>query len=100
MFNTGLSQAQVLANIQSKLIALRAALEAVQDLESWASGVSAADLVSLGFSTADANTLLSAMADANAVAQVYSTGQPPSTYPQASSAYVYAASQRQVIGPQ
>lgn len=100
MFTTGLTQAQVLASIQGKLVNLRNALDAVKDLYGWASGISAADLVALGFSTADAPTLLSAMADANALAQIYETGLPPSTYPQPPSAYVYAATQRQVTGPQ
>ena len=100
MFGTGLTQAQMLATIQGKLISLRNALEGVQALYGWSSGLSAADLEGIGFSPADAGALLSAMADANALAQIYAAGQPPSTYPQAASAYVYAASQRQVIGPQ
>lgn len=101
MFTTGLTQGQVLASIQAKLLNLRNALSDVQDLYGWSSGIAATDLeTDLGFNAADANALLGAIADANAVAQVYSTGQPPSTYPQAASAYVYAASQRQVIGPQ
>lgn len=100
MFNSGLTQGQVLANIQNRLSALRQALEDVENLYGWSSGVSAADLEGIGFSPSDANSILSAIADANAVGQIYATGQPPSTYPQAASAYVYAASQRQVIGPQ
>ena len=40
------------------------------------------------------------IACANALAQLYSTGLPPASYPQPPSAYVYGASQRQVIGPQ
>lgn len=100
MFTAGIDEAQVLSLVQGKLVTLRNALEAVADLHGWSSGIAASDLVSLGFSQADANTLLAAIADANAVAQIYSTGLPPSTYPQPGSAYVYAASQRQVIGPQ
>lgn len=95
-FNTGV----VAGSVQQKLIALRNALVSVQELYGWSSGVSAADLEAIGFSAADANALLSAVADANALAQIYTTGQPPNTYPQAASAYVYASSQRQVIGPQ
>ena len=48
---------------------------------------------------ADAQSVLSALADANALRQIYETGLPPATYPQPPQAYVYAASQRQVIGP-
>lgn len=101
MFTTGLTQAQVLASIQAKLLNLRNALEDVQDLYGWSSGISASDLeTGLQFSAADAAAILSAISDANAVAQIYETGLPPGTYPQPASAYVYAASQRQVIGPQ
>lgn len=100
MFAYGLTQAQLLSQVQQSLIALRNAINVVGNFESWASGISAADLTPLGFSTADANTLLSAIADAAAVAQLYKTGLPPSTYPQPASAYVYAASQTRVIGPQ
>lgn len=96
----GISMVQVAQNTQARLIALRDALSAVQDLYGWLSGVSEGDLEALGFSAGDAGALQSAVADANAVADIYSTGQPPGTYPQAASAYVYAASQRQVIGPQ
>jgi len=53
-----------------------------------------------GLSAADALTYLSAVADAAAVASIYSTGQPPGTYPQPASDYVYGATSAQVIGPQ
>jgi hypothetical protein len=95
-FNSGV----IAGNVQARLIALREALHAVADLYGWSSGVSAADLEAIGFSAADAGTLLSAISDANALAQIYATGQPPASYPQAAQAYVYAASQRQVTGPQ
>lgn len=100
MFASGLTQAQILFNIQTRLRNLRAALHDAEDLYSWSSGIAAADLVAIGFTAGDAATTLSAIADANAVVQIYKTGQPPGTYPQAASAFVYAASQRQVIGPQ
>lgn len=96
----GISMVQVASNTQARLIALREALQGVQELYAWSSGVAVAELQTLGFSATDAASLQSAIADANAVAQIYSTGLPPSTYPQPASAYVYAASQRQVIGPQ
>jgi hypothetical protein len=80
---------------------LRSALKAAQELYSWASGVSSAELVTAGFSsTADADTYLSAAADANALYQIFLTGLPPASYPQPASAYVYAASMTRVIGPQ
>jgi hypothetical protein len=100
MFDSGFSRLQILNNVQSKLVQLRAALEAVNDLYGWASGVSSADLVGIGFSQADANALLSAIADARAEYLIRTTGLPPGTYPQPASAYVYGASQNQVIGPQ
>lgn len=99
--NTELSQAQVVASIQSKLLNLRRAFQDVQALFGWTSGLAAADLATAsGYSAADAAVVLSACADANALAQIYTTGLPPGTYPQPASAYIYAASQRQVIGPQ
>lgn len=81
------------------LKAHRQALNTLNDLYQWASGVSAADLEAVGFTSADANTLLSAINDAHAEYLIHTTGQPPGTYPQAASAYVYGASQNQVIGP-
>lgn len=101
IFNSGQLNSGVIAgNVQRKLIVLRDALDDVQQLAGWASGVSGSDLQAIGFSASDATTLLSAIADANALAQIYETGLPPNTYPQPASAYVYAGSQRQVIGPQ
>lgn len=99
MFTAGMSEAGVLADIQSVLGNLRSALDAVNRVYSWSSGIAGSDLVTLGFSSADATALLSAMNDAHAIAQIYSTGQPPGTYPQAASAYPYSASQSAVIGP-
>jgi hypothetical protein len=99
--STQMTPAQVATNIQQRLLALRAALEGVEDLYGWTSGLTAADLAAAsGYSEDDAPAVLSAVADANALAQIANTGLPPSTYPQPSTAYVYAASQRQVIGPQ
>lgn len=103
MFTTGLTQAQILASIQGKLINLRNALNDAQSLYTWSSGISAADLEGVGFSPSDSAALLAAISDADALAQIYRTGQPPGAgeggYPQATSSYVYAASQSQVIGP-
>jgi hypothetical protein len=90
----------VIINVQAKLVALRKAFDDIATLYAWSSGVSSADLQAIGFSAADAATILSAIADAHAEYLIRTTGQPPGTYPQAASAYVYAASQTQVIGPQ
>lgn len=95
----GVTQAFVTNNAQSALSQLRAALERCNDVHLWLAAYASADLVALGFSSADATAILSALADAAALASIYNTGQPPGTYPQAASAYVYGNSQRSVIGP-
>lgn len=95
-----ITEAQVIQLVQQKLLALREALNEVADLYNWTAGISSGDLVSLGFASADAGLILSAVADANAIASIYSTGLPPSTYPQPASTYVYQSSQARVIGPQ
>jgi hypothetical protein len=95
----GITQAYVTNNAQSKLAALRNALDDAENFYLWLSAYSQADLVNLGFSSADAQAILSAAADANALVQLYRTGLPPGTYPQPASAYVYATSQRVIIGP-
>jgi hypothetical protein len=94
----GVNSTTIGSVVTAKLVALRTALEAVNDLQGWASGVAVTDLEGIGFSDTDASALLSAIADAGALYSIYATGQPPDTYPQAASAYVYAASQRQVMG--
>ena len=95
----GITQAYVTNNAQSKLAALRNALDDAENFYLWLSAYSASDLETLGFSATDANDILSAATDANALVQLYRTGLPPGSYPQPGSAYVYAASQRIVIGP-
>jgi len=99
IYAAGVTQAYVNNTAQAKLAALRRALIDCQQFYLWLSAYATADLVALGFTSADAQDVFSAMADANALYQIYATGQPPGTYPQAASAYVYAASQRVVIGP-
>ena len=74
-------------------------LQSVQDLYAWASGQTTEDLEALGLSAGDLQFIQSAMADANAVAEILFTGLPPGTYPQPASAYVYATSMRQIMGP-
>jgi len=98
---TGLSTSQVQSLIQQKLLTLRNALSDITELHTWTSGLAQADMeTAAGLSAADALTYLSAVADAAAVASIYSTGQPPGTYPQPASEYVYGATSAQVIGPQ
>lgn len=98
---TGLSAPQVQNYIQTRLAAHRAALNDIQDLYRWTSGLQVADMATAaGLSTDDASTYLSAVADANAEASMHYTGQPGGSYPAPASNYVYAATQAQVIGPQ
>lgn len=81
------------------MINLRDTFEEITDMEAWVSAQSDADLEALGFSAGDLSMLRSALADAAALGLIYTTGLPPGTYPQPSSAYVYATSQRAIIGP-
>jgi hypothetical protein len=100
MFTGSTLNAGVIAGtVQQKLKAHRAALNDLNDLYAWSSGISAADLEGAGFTAADAQELLSALNDAHAEYVLHNTGQPPAAYPQAASSYMYAASQNQVIGP-
>jgi hypothetical protein len=99
IFNASNLTTGVVANgVTQVLVNLRNALDAAADLYQWSSGIAAADLESLGFSADDASDILGAIADANAVNQIYTTGQPPSSYPQASSAYIYEESQARIWG--
>lgn len=99
IFLEGISQASVTNNAQNKLAALRNALQNCEEFNQWLIGYATGDLVSLGFSTASSTAIFSAFADAHALYQIYTTGQPPGTYPQATSAYTYASSQRVIVGP-
>jgi hypothetical protein len=84
---------------QQFMINLRDTFKSIADLQAWIAAQSDSDLEALGFSASDLGMLRSALADANALGLTYTTGLPPGTYPQPASAYVYAASQRLVIGP-
>lgn len=101
IFSTSIlnTQQAIVANAQARLDALRNALVAAENFYLWLSAYAQSDLTGMGFSASDASDLFTAFADANALYQIYATGQPPASYPQAASAYVYAASQRQVVGP-
>lgn len=100
-FPAGITEAYVVNNAQTKLAALRDALGDVVNFYDWLSAYAAADLEAapVSMDSVSASALFSAFADANALAQIYLTGLPPSSYPQPASAYVYAASQRVIIGP-
>ena len=95
----GITQVSVASSAIARLQALRRALDDVQDMNAWLAGQSQTDLSNIGFAGPDANTLKSAFADAGALWQLYNQGTVPGTYPQPASAYVYGASQRQVLGP-
>jgi hypothetical protein len=98
---TGLSPAQVQALIIQALVNHRNALNQLQNLYKWSSGLQVSDMeTAAGVSQADATTYLSALADGNAEAVTHFTGLPPGSYPQPASTYVYGATQAQVIGPQ
>lgn len=100
-FPAGITEAYVVNNAQAKLAALRKALHDVQDFYSWLSAYAATDLEAapISMDAPSATALFSAMADANALSQIYLTGQAPGTYPQVTSPYVYASSQRVIMGP-
>lgn len=78
---------------------LRDVLRRADEVQAYLSGLSLTDLQGLGIAAADAQDIKTAIADASALSGIYNTGQPPGTYPQAASAYIYAASQRVIIGP-
>lgn len=104
MFTDNVTAAGLIAQAQRELSALAAALTAIQHTQQWLSGLSLTDLEGtapngLGLSAGYAQALKSAYADADALRQIYQAGQPPSTYPQAATAYVYETSQAPVIGP-
>jgi hypothetical protein len=99
IFSAGITQAYVTNNAQAKLVALRNALEDVENFYQWLSNYALTDLEGLNFNANDGQQILNAFADANAMYQIYNTGQAPSTYPQVTSPYTYATSQRLVIGP-
>ena len=100
----GVNGAQIQNAAVTLCKALRDDLAHITQLQQYLAGLSVADLTSLlspsPTAAADAQDIMSAVADAAALASIYSTGQPPGTYPQAPAAYVYANSQRVIIGPQ
>lgn len=102
-FPAGITEQYLVNNVQSKLVALRNALEDCNDLYQWLSAYSAADLEAapISMDATSAQATLNAIADAEALYQLYNTGaltSPPSGYTTPGT-YKFGASQRVVIGP-
>ncbi len=99
---SNLSAATIMQQVTLALKNHRQALEVIEQLFAWSAGIAASDLEAapIGMSATDATALLTAIADAHAEYLIHTTGLPPGTYPQPSSAYIYANSQNQFIGPQ
>lgn len=100
-FPAGITQAYVVNNAQQKLAALRDALTQCEQFYQWLSAYAATDLEAapISLDSVSAPAIFAAFADANALYQIYTTGQAPGSYPQVTGPYVYAASQRVIIGP-
>jgi hypothetical protein len=101
-FPAGITEAYIINNAQQKLTALRDALVACEEFyqDSVAPyAITDYEAAPISMDAASAQAIFTAFADANAMYQIYNTGQAPGTYPQVTSPYVYAASQRIVIGP-
>lgn len=97
MFNPASTSPQAIINTAvTRLLALRAAFQGIQDFQGWLSAQSDTDLIALGFSASDLSALRSAMADANEEATLHAGGG-LGTY---TLPYNFSASQRLVIGPQ
>ena len=97
-FDTGLTKAQILNNVQQYLVKVRDALtEAQGELYGWTAGLALADLEAIGFDPADAQSILNASADMNNLATVANGG----TFgPFGANVYNFLQSSRSVIGPQ
>lgn len=95
IYSAGITQAYVNNNVQTKLLALRQALNNVNDLYLWLSAYAQSDLVTLGFTSADAQDILNAVADAHELYVLF-TGGGLGTY---TLPYNFSASQRIVVGP-
>jgi hypothetical protein len=100
-FPAGITQQYIVNNAQTKLATLRNALEDCENFYQWLVTNAQTDIEAspISMDTASTSALFAAFADANALYQIYSTGLPPGTYPQPTSAYTYATSQRVIIGP-
>ena len=95
IYSAGITQAYVNNNVQTKLLALRSALNNVNDLYLWLSAYAQSDLVTLGFTAADAADVFSAVADAHELYVLF-TGGGLGTY---TLPFNFSASQRIVTGP-
>ena len=100
-FPAGITEQYIINNAQAKLSALRDAFVQCEQFYQWLITNQQTDLEAapVSMDTVSTSALFAAFADANALYQVYTTGMPPSTYPQPTSAYTYATSQRVIIGP-
>ncbi len=96
-----MTPAQLIQLVSQALVNHRQALNVLNELYKWTSGLSVADLTGapIGMSATNANAILAAVADAHAEYLIHNTGQAPSTYPQVTGPYPYGASQTAVIGP-
>lgn len=97
---SGVGGGQIVNNAVQLCKNLRDTLEGFQNLQEYLSAQTNTDLESTGISASDLTFIQDAVADGNAVASFVFTGQPPNTYPQASTAYTYINSMRELIGPQ
>jgi hypothetical protein len=100
-FPAGITEQYIVNNAQAKLSALRDALIDCEQFNEWLITNAQADLEAapISMDTPSTVALFGAFADAHALYQIYTTGLPPGSYPQPTSAYTYATSQRVVIGP-
>ncbi len=96
-FPAGITQAYIVNNAQAKLLALRSALEDVNDYYQWLTAYAAADLEAapVSMDSVSAGNLFSAFADAHEL-YVLATGGTLGTY---TLPYNFLASQRIVTGP-
>jgi hypothetical protein len=96
-FPAGITEAYVVNNAQSKLAALRRALEDCADFYSWLASYSASDLEAdpIDMDAASAQAIFNAFADASFLAGL-ANGADPGDHP---FPYNFLTSMRVVIGP-
>ncbi len=98
--NTVITPAGILANVQGNLKQLRNSLYVAGEHKLWLAAYAQTDFTGAPVSlpTQDVSDMFTAVADADAMRLFFLTGQPPPSYPQAVSAYIYAASVGRVVG--
>lgn len=92
---SGITKQQASSNAISRLMQLRAALEACSDYHEWMAAYSNTELEALGFSADDVVSLRSAFADANELNILFNGGG-LGTY---TIPYPFSNSARVIIGP-